>query len=69
MPDFLTDSEFNLFSDLIYKASGITFSETNRSILESRLKERLREKKLEKLSDYYDMLTKDAEEQKTLLDW
>lgn len=68
MPDFLTDSEFNLFSDLIYKASGITFSETNRSILESRLKERLREKKLEKLSDYYDMLTKDAEEQKTLLD-
>ncbi len=68
MPDFLTDNDFKLFSDLIYKSSGITFSATNRSILESRLKERLREKKLEKVSEYYNILIKDSEEQKTLLD-
>ena len=68
MADFLTDQEFRMFSDLIYTASGITFSDTNRSILESRLKEKLRDKKLEKVSDYYAMLMKDSEEQKSLLD-
>ena len=68
MADFLTDQEFHMFSDLIYTASGITFSDTNRSILESRLKEKLRDKKLEKVSDYYAMLMKDSEEQKSLLD-
>ena len=68
MSDFLTDQEFRMFSDLIYTASGITFSDTNRSILESRLKEKLRDKKLEKVSDYYAMLVKDSEEQKSLLD-
>lgn len=68
MADFLTDQEFRMFSDLIYTASGITFSDTNRSILESRLKEKLRDKKLEKVSDYYAMIMKDSEEQKSLLD-
>lgn len=68
MPDFLTDDEFHMFSDLIYNASGITFSDTNRTILESRLKEKLRDKKLEKISDYYSLILRDAEEQKNLLD-
>ena len=44
MSDFLGDADFELYRKLIYDASGITFSATNRSILESRLKERLREK-------------------------
>lgn len=44
MADLLSDIQFNEFRKLIYDASGITFSETNRSILDSRLKERLREK-------------------------
>lgn len=44
MAHFLSDTDFERFKSLIYDASGITFSMTNRSILESRLKERLRKK-------------------------
>jgi chemotaxis protein methyltransferase CheR len=68
MSDFLSDADFELYRKLIYDESGITFSATNRSILESRLKERLREKKLDSLREYYALITKDKEEMKTLLD-
>jgi chemotaxis protein methyltransferase CheR len=68
MGDFLADSEFELFRKLIYNESGIHFSSTNRSILESRLKERLREKKLEHVKQYYDIITRDKEELKLFLD-
>ena len=68
MSDFLPDAEFELYRKLIYDASGIHFSSTNRSILESRLRERLREKKSDSLKEYYDILTKDHEELKILLD-
>jgi chemotaxis protein methyltransferase CheR len=68
MSDFLGDVDFELYRKLIYDESGITFSTTNRSILESRLKERLREKKLESLKDYFSLITRDKEELKTLLD-
>jgi chemotaxis protein methyltransferase CheR len=68
MSEFLSDSDFELYRKLIYDESGIHFSETNRSILESRLKERLREKKLETLQKYHDLLMHDKEELKTLLD-
>jgi chemotaxis methyl-accepting protein methylase len=53
---------------LIYDESGITFSSTNRSILESRLKERLREKQLTELATYYSTLLRDKEELKLMLD-
>jgi chemotaxis protein methyltransferase CheR len=66
--DFLGDADFDLYRKLIYDESGITFSATNRSILESRLKERLREKKLDSLREYYSLITKEKEELKTLLD-
>ena len=52
MADLLTDLQFNMYRDLIYKSSGITFSDTNRSILDSRLKERLREKQLDDVDTY-----------------
>jgi len=68
MSDFLSDADFELYRKLIYDESGIAFSATNRSILESRLKERLREKKLASLGEYYSLITKDREELKTLLD-
>ncbi|HUW39869.1 MAG TPA: protein-glutamate O-methyltransferase CheR [Rectinemataceae bacterium] len=68
MSDFLNDADFELYRKLIYDESGITFSATNRSILESRLKERLREKKFDALRDYYLLITRDKEELKTLLD-
>jgi len=68
MSDFLSDADFELYRKLIYDESGITFSSTNRAILESRLKERLREKKSDSLREYYALIRGDKEELKTLLD-
>lgn len=68
MADFVTDGDFEQFRKLIYDESGIHFSATNRSILESRLKERLREKKLEHVRQYYDVIVRDKEEMKAFLD-
>ena len=62
MADFMADGDFELFRSLIYDESGIHFSATNRSILESRLKERLREKKLEHVRAYYDLIKSDKHE-------
>lgn len=68
MTEFLSNQNFEKFKKLIYDESGITFSETNRSILESRLKDRLRENKMEKVEDYYRVLTSNREELKIMLD-
>ncbi len=68
MADLLSDSQFNQFRKIIYDSSGITFSETNRSILDSRLKERLREKSMTDVEDYYKLITSDQGEFKTFLD-
>lgn len=68
MVEFLTDKNFERFKDLIYTESGITFSATNRSILESRLKDRLRETKMESVDDYYKVLISNKEEMKVMLD-
>ena len=46
MLDVLTDADYELFRKVIYDESGITFSATNRSILDSRIKEMLRKKNL-----------------------
>jgi chemotaxis protein methyltransferase CheR len=68
MADFLSDGDFDQYRKLIYDESGITFSSTNRAILESRLRERLREKQMSLVSDYYALLLKDKEELKLMLD-
>ena len=68
MQEFLTDKEFEDFKSVIYNESGITFSQSNRSILESRLKEKLRDKKLDTVSEYYKLITSSKEEMKILLD-
>ena len=34
MPDLLSDAEFEMFRKVIYDESGITFSGTNRSVLD-----------------------------------
>ncbi len=64
----LTDADFDLFSKLIYKESGITFSDVNRTILDGRLRTCLKEKNLETLQDYYKLVTTNAEEMKHMLD-
>ncbi len=68
MADLLTDAEFDMFRKVIYDKSGITFSATNRSILDSRLKEKLREKQLDSLEEYYRLIMSNEEEMKTMLD-
>ncbi|MCL2209030.1 MAG: protein-glutamate O-methyltransferase CheR [Treponema sp.] len=65
---FLNDANFDQYRDLIYAESGITFTPTNRSILESRLKERLREKKVDSVTNYLDTIRRDKEELKGFLD-
>ncbi len=54
--------------DFIYSESGIHFSESNRSILESRLKERLRNLDTLNPAGYLNLLRKDKEETKLFLD-
>jgi chemotaxis protein methyltransferase CheR len=68
MAGFLTDSEFDQYKKLIYDASGITFSTSNRSILESRLRERLKSANLETPAEYYRLITGNHDELKALLD-
>lgn len=68
MSEFLSDDAFEKFRDLIYNESGIHFSNSNRTILESRLKERMRGSPQSDLMDYYRTLTANAEELKALLD-
>jgi chemotaxis protein methyltransferase CheR len=68
MTGFLTDADFEKFRQLIYDESGIHFSDSNRSILESRLKERLRKAQVDTVSDYYSLIKQNGEEMKILLD-
>lgn len=68
MLDTLNDADFERFRKTIYDESGITFSATNRPILDSRIKEILREKKLDSVDDYYKLITSDHEEMKRMLD-
>lgn len=68
MSEFLSDTDFTRFRNLIYDESGISFSESNRTILESRLKERLKIARLQTVREYYDHVKRDQEELKILLD-
>ena len=68
MAGILADTEFTLFSRLIYEQSGIHFSEMNRSILDNRLQERLKITQRRDVRDYYDYIMKNQEEMKMLLD-
>lgn len=64
----ISDEEFTQFRDLIYEASGINFTTSNRSILESRLRERLRSSGSDNLSEYYRRIKREPEELRVLLD-
>ncbi len=65
---FLSDNDFISFKEKIYDESGIHFSGTNRPILESRIKERLKIKKIETPREYYNLILQDKNELSTLLD-
>ncbi|MDR2444617.1 MAG: protein-glutamate O-methyltransferase CheR [Spirochaetaceae bacterium] len=65
---FLSDSEFEAYRKLIYTESGIHFTQTNRSILEGRLKERLRQSGVQTAKDYLNKISGNKEEMKVFLD-
>jgi chemotaxis protein methyltransferase CheR len=65
---FLKDADFEQYRTLIYKESGITFTPTNRSILESRLREKLRNQQNATVKTYFDLISGDKEELKNFLD-
>jgi chemotaxis protein methyltransferase CheR len=65
--DITYDMYYEKLRDLIHKSSGIRFNDSNRSILETRLNEKLRIYKLS-ISEYYQMVTSDEGELKVLLD-
>ena len=65
---FFTDSDFEQYRTLIYNESGIHFTSTNRSILESRLREELRKKGLTSVKTYFEQVSKDQGELKSFLD-
>lgn len=62
------DIHFKKIRDLIYDSSSINFTDSNKSILESRLKERLNKIKIGTLEEYYKLITRDDNELKNLLD-
>lgn len=68
MNEVLNDADYEKFRKIIYDESGITFSGTNRSILDGRIKELLKEHNLTTASEYYSMITKSTEEMKHMLD-
>lgn len=68
MAGYLTDTQFEKFKKLIYDESGITFSSSNRSILESRLRERVRNSSAEDIDGYYQIIIRDEGQLKGLLD-
>ena len=67
-PVFMTDADFEQYRTLIYNESGIHFTATNRSILESRLKERLRDQKVDSVKTYFTTISRDQGELKNFLD-
>ena len=65
---FLNDTDFEQYRALIYNESGIHFTQTNRSILESRLREQLRGRHLDSVKIYYNLIIHDKETLKDFLD-
>ena len=68
MIEVLNNADYELFRKIIYDESGITFSDTNRSILDSRIKELLRKKNIATPKEYFAIVSKDPEEMKLMLD-
>lgn len=52
----LSDSEFQLFSDYIFERSGIHYTINKKTILQNRIRRRLRELNLESYKTYYDSI-------------
>lgn len=56
----ITDEEFRLIKDLIYKRFGINLSDQKKALVTGRLQTTLKELDLSNFSEYYDFLIKDS---------
>ncbi|AEJ62490.1 MCP methyltransferase, CheR-type [Spirochaeta thermophila DSM 6578] len=65
---FLSEDLFEKFRTLVYEASGISFTETNRAVLESRVKDRLRTRGISTPEEYYREVSSSEEELREFLD-
>ncbi|MDR0539365.1 MAG: protein-glutamate O-methyltransferase [Spirochaetaceae bacterium] len=66
--DFFSDADFENYKKLIYKESGIVFTMGNRSILEGRLRERLRQNKAPSVGEYYKTIIANSGELTAFID-
>ena len=57
----LSETEFRLFRDLIYKRTGITLSEAKRQMVKTRLQKRLRNYGFARYQQYYDLVQAQGE--------
>lgn len=57
----LTETEFALFQNLIYKVAGISLSESKKHLVQSRLQKRLRHYDLTSYKAYYDLVATQGE--------
>ena len=64
----LSQKEFQAFSSLIYKLSGINLHEGKKKLLEARLSKRLKATGITSVKDYLALIRRDKEELKNLLD-
>ena len=64
----LDDNYFTKFKELIYDASGMTFTDINRPILDSRISDLLRQHGDITVADYFSLVSKDTSELNKLLD-
>ena len=68
MSQILNEEYFERFRAIIYNESGLHFSESNRAILESRLKERIRLSDFNTIAEYFVLVENDEAELNVLLD-
>lgn len=52
----LTDNEFKLYSEYIFERSGINYTINKKTILQNRVRRRLRELNLESYKEYFDII-------------
>ncbi len=58
----LSEHEFSMFRNLIYKECGVCFNSINRSVLETRLVRSLRKCNLDSVHDFYDLISSNSQE-------
>ncbi len=64
----LSEHDFSMFRNLIYKECGICFNSINRSVLETRLVKSLRKHNLDSVGQFYDLISSDSRELADFLD-